>query len=134
MAQDNDITTITNLIQNYLSQIASSQKELKEQKQMLADALNNDPTYKDHESKAKEAARVKTATKAQILKQPALAQVNEKIKEITSSLKEARESLSNYLQEYQKTTGLSSFESESGEVQQIVFVAKLIRVGNPRKS
>lgn len=134
MAQDNDTITITNLIQNYLAQIESSQKELKEQKQMLADALANDPTYKEHEAKAKEAAKVKAATKAQILKQPALAQVNAKTKELTATLKESRESLSNYLQEYQKATGLSSFEAANGEVQQIVFVAKLVRVGNPGQS
>ncbi len=124
--------TITNLIQNYLSQIATNREELKKARQMLADGFENDPVYREHAEKAKEANKIKSGTRAQIMKQPALMALKAKIKEMSEEVKTANEALSDYLQQYQKLTGLNSFETPDGKVKQIVYMAKLVNVGGER--
>lgn len=127
-----ELETITNLIQNYLSQIETNREELKKARQMLNDGFENDPVYREHAEKAKEANKVKNATRAQIMKQPALMELKTKVKEMSEEIKAANEALSDYLQQYQKLTGLNSFETPDGKVKQIVYVAKLVNVGGER--
>lgn len=124
-----DLITLTGLINNYLVQIDRSQQELKTHKQMLEDAFANDPTYREQNEKVKEATKVRNGTKAQILKQPTLVELATKIKDMRESLKEARENLSSYLQDYAKMTGEQSFENPNGEVLQIIYTARLVRIG-----
>lgn len=127
-----ELETITGLIQNYLTQIDTNREELKKSRQMLADGFENDPVYREHAEKAKEANKVKNATRAQIMKQPALMELKTKIKEMTEEVKAANEALSDYLQQYQKLTGLNSFETPDGKVKQIVYLARLVNVGGER--
>ena len=120
---------VSSLIQNSLGQIEKQESELKENRQMLEDAFNNDPTYREHNDKVKEATKVRNATKAQIMKQPAVMELANKVKEMRTALKEAKEALSSYLQEYARMTGEQSFEGPDGEVRQIVYTARLVKVG-----
>ena len=121
------LTTIVGLIQNYLGAIEREKKELTENKQMLEDALNNDPVYKEHADKAKEAVKIKSATKLQILRQPQLSQVVAKVKELSEQLKEKKESLSQYLLEYARISGERQIEGPDGQIQEIVYQARLVR-------
>jgi hypothetical protein len=124
--QASTLVTITNLIQTYRTQIEQNKKELKERRQMVEDALNNDATYHDQAEKVKEANKVKLATKKQILAQPALREQTEKAKELTEELKAAKEALSDYLQQYRQLTGSNQFEDAAGEVLDIVYSARLV--------
>lgn len=124
------LVTVTNLIQNYLAQINENKRLLIEHKQMVDDALNNDETYKKHSDAAKEAAKVKMATKKQLMQQPNLRELAEKIKDLTADMKAARESLSQYLQQYHQLTDSNQFEDGKGEVLDIVYVATLKRISN----
>lgn len=125
----NEVTTITNLIQSYLTQIETKSVELKKHREMLEDSFNNDPTYRDHADKVKEAVKIRNATKAQITKQPAVMELKLKVNELSKDVKEAKQSLSDYLTNYQKLTGLDSFETPDGQVRQIIYTAKLVKVG-----
>lgn len=127
---DSDLITVTNLIQNYIAQIDRSSKELAANKQMLQDAFLNDPTYREHDEKVKEAVKVRSATKSQILKQATLAELAEKIKDIAATVKDARQSLSDYLQEFARITGAREIEDSDGELREIVYTAKLIKSGS----
>ncbi|MCL4397749.1 hypothetical protein M1403_01840 [Patescibacteria group bacterium] len=122
------LVTVTNLIQNYLGQINENKRLLTEHKQMIEDALNNDETYKKHSDAAKEATKVKLATKKQLMQQPNMRELSEKVKDLTADMKAARESLSQYLQQYHELTNSNQFEDGKGEVLDIVYVAKLQRV------
>lgn len=115
------------MIKNYISSIDKLNQESKKLKEMLDDIFNNDPTYTKHAEAAKEAAKVKQNTKSQILKQPQAADLDAKIKEIKSQLKENQASLSDYLQEYARMAGVSEIEGEDGEVREIVYTAKLVK-------
>jgi hypothetical protein len=103
------------------------QTEAKKQKEMLDDIFANDPTYQSHAEAAKQATKVKQATKAEILKRPQAKELNDRIKTMKSELKEQQGALSDYLQEYQRMSGVNEIEGEDGEVREIVYVAKLVR-------
>lgn len=129
-----DLVTVTNLIQSYISQIDRSAKELAAHKQMLQDAFLNDPTYREHEEKVKEAVKVRSATKMQILKQPTLAELAEKVKDMAQSVKDAKQSLSDYLQEYVRMTSSREIEDSEGELREIVYTAKLVKGASKNSS
>ena len=131
-ATANDLVTITNLIQSYIAQIDRSSKELSANKQMLMDAFLNDPTYRQHERSVKETVKVRSATKMQILKQPTLSELSEKIKDIAASVKDAKQSLSDYLQEFARITGAREIEDSEGELREIVYTAKLVKAASKK--
>lgn len=115
------------LIKSHITSADKLQEELKINKEMLDDIFKNDPTFQDHAEKAKEATKLKQKTKAEILKRPQVAELNEKVRSLKSQLKEIGSALSDYLQEYQRLSGVSEIEGEDGEVREIVYVAKLVK-------
>lgn len=118
---------LENLIKNNNAQIEKMSVELTEARQMLKDAFENDTTYREHADSAKDANKVKAATKAQILKQSAVAQIATNVKVLTSELKELKEALSQYLDEFNKLSGITEIEGIDGELMEIVYVAKLVK-------
>ena len=122
-----DFLQIESLIKSYLAKIEKLKKDLRDQKQMLTDALEADAVYHEHSEKAKEANRVKSATKQQILKQPALQEISEKVKDMKFDLQEQQAMLNDYLSQYQQLSGATQIEAEDGEVLEIVSVVKLVK-------
>ncbi len=126
MADQNNIQDgLESLIKSYIAKMDILEKELKEKNRMLKDAFESDAVYKEHADKAKEANRIKSATKQQILKQPSLAELNERIKDLIFDVNEQQAVLTDYLTQYQHQTGVSQIEIGDGEVMDIVTVVKL---------
>ncbi len=121
------LLSLEQLLKTNISSIDKLKEELKIQKQMLADVFASSEVYKEHEKQAKEAAKIKGQTKLQILKQPAVVAINNKIKSMSSDIKERGASLSDYLKEYQRMTGANQIESDDGELLEIVQTAKVVR-------
>lgn len=121
------LLNLEQLIKNHISQIDKIKEDLKIKNEMLGDILNNDPTYKEHSDNAKEAAKIKTATKQQVLKQPQAAELNSAVKEMKTSLKELSGALSDYLREYGRIAGVNEIEGEDGFVREIILTAKLLK-------
>jgi hypothetical protein len=115
------------LIKNHITTLDKLSEELKKHKEMLEDIFKNDKTYQEHAEKAKEATKIKQGTRQQILRQPQAGELDKKIKEMKSQIKENQESLSDYLQEYARMSGVSEIEGEDGEVREIIYSAKLIK-------
>lgn len=115
------------LIKSHISSIDRLQEQVEKHQSLLDNIFENDSTYKEHEKDAKEAARIKSATKQQILKQPQAADLFNKVKTFRSELKEHKASLSDYLREYQKMSGLTEIEGDDGETREIVYSAKLVK-------
>lgn len=115
------------LIKSHITSIDRLQDEAKKLKGMLDDIFSNDPTYNNHDKAAKEASKVKAATRAEILKRPQAAELANKFKTIKSEVKEMQNALSDYLQEYNRMSGVNEIEGEDGEVREIVYEAKLIK-------
>lgn len=119
------VVSLTNLINSNLTEIANIEKEMAKHKEMIDNVLENDATYKQHAEAAKEAARVKGATKKEIFKRPDVKHVVEKLTELKENLADTKDELSNYIQEYAQASGQNYFEAEDGTIQEIVYVAKL---------
>jgi hypothetical protein len=80
-----------------------------------------------HDEAAKAAAKTKNATKAQILKRPENASLNQKLKDLKAEVKEIQESMNSYLQEYQRLSGSNEIETANGEAMQIIYKAVLVK-------
>lgn len=132
-AQDGQGIVLLNLesmIKSNISRIDKLTEELKAQNEMLASVFENDEVFKQHAEAAKEASRIKTNTKNEILKRPDVAHVNEKVKGLRAEISELKESQSSYLQEFQRLSGSNEIEGEDGQVREIVYNAKLVKRGN----
>lgn len=121
------ITNLQNLINETLNRITTIGEEVKPLDEMISSVLENDEVFRKHVEAAKEAGKVKNATKAEIVKRPDVSNIFAKVKDKKSDLKEAKEALSEYLQEYSRLTGQRQFETPEGIVQEIVYSAKLVR-------
>lgn len=119
------VVSLTNLINANLTEIDNLESEYVKQKEMIDSVLENDATYKDHAEKSKEAARIKSNTKKEIFKRPDVKHVVDKINELKENIRDTRDELSNYIQEYATASGQNYFEAEDGTIQEIVYVAKL---------
>ena len=117
--------SLENLIRGHLSTLTRLKTEISEHMDTLNNILENDPTYNLHSEEAKKATKVKTATKAEIMKRPEVLQVANKIKSARQEYKDQQTTLSELLAEYQRTTGLDSIETEDGKVKKIVMTARL---------
>ncbi len=121
------VINLEGLIKTNVAAADQLQAEIRKYKEMLDDILANDKTFQQHSEKAKEAAKLKQGTKAQILQQPQAKELDDKVKTLKSELKENQVSLSDYLQEYQRLSGVNEIEGEDGQVREIIYTAKLIR-------
>ncbi|OGE19450.1 hypothetical protein A3J19_02185 [Candidatus Daviesbacteria bacterium RIFCSPLOWO2_02_FULL_41_8] len=121
------LARIEEMIKTHLAQIDSLAEEITKYKDMVDDVLANDETYQEHDKLAKEAARVKSNTKKEIMKRVDVADFANKLKSLKSEQKELKGGLSDYLREYQRLSGSNQIEGEDGEFREIVFVAKLVK-------
>ena len=121
------LLNLESMIKTHISSLDNLQDELSKAKGLLDDIFANDEVYQKHDKDAKEAIKVRTATKQQLLKQPQAADLNVKIKSYRSQIAETQSALSDYLGEFQRISGVDEIEDEAGEMHKIVYVAKLIR-------
>jgi predicted RNase H-like nuclease (RuvC/YqgF family) len=124
--QANTIMNLENMIKTNNAQINKLSIELAEARDVLKDAFEGDTTYREHAEVAKEANKVKSATKAQIMKKPDVAQIATQVKVLTSELKELKVAFSDYLKEFNRLSGLTEID-DNGELLEIVYVAKLVK-------
>lgn len=117
---------LSGLINNHILQIDRLKAEVGEIKEMLDAIFANDPTYQTHDAAVKEAVKVRGQTKKQIFKLPQALDLANRIADKKAHLKELAADLSGYLQDYSRTTGATTFETEDGQLRKIVYVAKLV--------
>lgn len=122
-----ELMNITGLINTYIGKIDQLVETTKKAQEMLNDILENDETYNEHSKKVKEATKLKGQTKQQVLRSPQTQELVGKIKDARQSLKEMKDTLSEYLTDYARRTGSTEFEDETGQMRKIVYLAKLVK-------
>lgn len=135
ISSDTEAATRINLesmIHRYIVDTEKLREQMKTQKEMLEAAFQNDATYAQQDAVVKAEVKKKNEIKQKILKTPAVAMVNDKIKQLREEIKNTQEVLSQYVQKYQESTGLNQIMSEDGEVREIVIVTKLVRKSSKR--
>lgn len=121
------VMSLENLIKTNIESIDKLAEEAKKHKEMLTSSFENDPTYREHEEKVKEATKLRNTTKEEITKQPSVAVVADKIKDIAAELKEKKAALSDYLLEYERLTEATQLELFDGSMVKIVKTATVKR-------
>lgn len=132
-SQASVLLSLESLIKNNITALDKLESELRTQREMFDDSFNNDPIYKEHAEKVKEVNKVKLETKKQIGQQPSIRQLADKIKSLSSEIKERKQSLSEYLLEYQRMSGVNEIEADDGVVRLIVHKASLVRSNSKKK-
>lgn len=125
--QSQVLTSLDEMIKSYVQSIDRLKVEVKKLRETIEDGFANDAVYKEHDDAVKAATKIKQATKAQIMKQPAVLTLVQKMKTLTSELKEKQYSLSDYLLEYQRLSGANQIEMEDGQILEIINSAKIVR-------
>jgi predicted nuclease with TOPRIM domain len=115
------------LIKNHIDSIDKLKEELKTTREMFEDSFNNNPTYKEHVDKVKDVQRAKSSVRQQIAKQPSVATLEQKVKDVRFDISEKGKTLSDLLQDYKEQTGATSIETRNGQVLEIVSTSKLVR-------
>ncbi|HUD45028.1 MAG TPA: hypothetical protein VMR41_05775 [Patescibacteria group bacterium] len=124
--QSTVLLSLEEMIKSHLSSLEKIRLELRQTKEQFDDSFANNPTYRENAEKAKAAAKDKGTTRQNIMKQPAVAQLSDKMKSLRLDVKEKAAALSDYLLEYQRLTQAATFEND-GEVLEIVNSAKLVK-------
>lgn len=128
---DNDQATVLvslgELIKSHVQSLDTMRNELREQRQMLEDGFINNETFRNAAEKAKAAAKQKAEVRHQILQQPGVAAISQKMKSLSTDIKEKQMALSDYLLEYQRMAGVNEVEGYDGEIREIVNQAKLVK-------
>ncbi len=120
------LLSLEEMIKKYISRLDQLKIEVKKQREMYDDSFLNNPTYIENTEKAKAAAKDLQVTKKNIASQPAVIQVSLKLKSMRDEAKEIEQSLSDYLQEFQRLSGANEIEGEDGKIRDIVNTAKLV--------
>lgn len=115
------------LIKNHIDSIDKLHDELKQAREMFEDSFNNNPTYREANEQAKEAAKKKSQVKQQITKQPSVAQLGQKVKDLRFDLSEQEKTLSDLLADYKEQTGATQIELRNGKVMEIVSTLRLVQ-------
>jgi len=127
--QAQTIVNIESLIQSHNSRLDLLTKEYREHKSMLDNILNNNDDYLKVSEDVKKSAKIKSIAKQKLLSQPEAGRLVEKIKDYQSELKELKVALSDYLSQYVTLSGQNQIEGPDGVVRQIVYTAKLVKIG-----
>jgi hypothetical protein len=122
-----NLISIESLINSHDTRLDVLQKELKTEKGMLNDLLENDEDYAKASEDASKLNKLKTIAKQKALKQSAAVSLVDKVKDCQAQIKELRIALSDYLSQYVNLSGTNQIEGPDGVVRQIVYSAKLVK-------
>ncbi len=121
------LLSLESLAKRKIEKIEKLKKELRDVREMYNDTFNNNPKYRDHSEKVKEATREKNAIKKELLRKPDVAKLGQKITDLKFDLNETTKTLSDVLSDYKKQTSATQLELFNGEVMQIVEIVKVIK-------
>jgi hypothetical protein len=125
--QASALLNLEELIKNHIEAIDKLKLEVKQQREMLEDSFNNNPTYHEHDEKVKEVIKAKNSVRQEIAKQPSVATLNQKVKDLRFDMNEKSKTLSDLLQDFIEQTGATQIETRDGKVLEIVRTSKLVR-------
>jgi predicted RNase H-like nuclease (RuvC/YqgF family) len=125
--QTTALLSLEELIKNHIESIDKMREEVRQVREMFEDSFGNDPVFREHTERAKKASKEKNSVRQQIVKQPSVATLAQKIKDLRFDMSEQTKTLSDLLQDYHEQTGATQIEARNGQLMEIVSTAKLVR-------
>jgi len=121
------IMSLENMINGYMVDLKKLQDTLKEQSGMLKGSYENDAEYVGVVEKGKEIQKMKQTVKDRLMKDPSVALLEAKVTDLKQEVKDVRQALSDYLQQYYQESGLTQITGADGEVHDIVATVRLVK-------
>jgi seryl-tRNA synthetase len=121
------ILHMESLIKNQVEAIRKLRDERQKTREQFDDSFNNNRTFREHTEKVKEVTKSKNSIRAEILKQPSVARLQQKVKDLNFDINEKEKTLSDLLLDYKEQTGATQLTLIDGMEVQIVMSAKLVR-------
>ncbi len=122
------LLSLDELIKSHVATLERVRNDVKKQKEMLSDGFLNSEAFREADEKAKEAAKAKAQVRSNLMQQPAMLLIANKVKGMAAEIKEKQTALSDYLLEYQRLAGgVNEIEGTSGEIWDIINSAKLVK-------
>jgi predicted RNase H-like nuclease (RuvC/YqgF family) len=121
------LLSLEELIKNHIDNIDKLKDEIKQSREMFEDSFKNNPTYRENEDKVEEAAKARNSVRTEISRQPSVANIAQKLKDLRFDLNEQTKTLSDLLQDYHQQTGATQIETRDGQIMEIVSTSKLVR-------
>lgn len=125
-----NIVELTTLINRYEGDMKKMRDNLKIQSGMLRDAVEGDAGYHELDVQSKDLQKKKTEIKQKVMKTASMEAVVAKIEEYKGEIKDAKDMLSGYLEEYQRVAGTNIIEGENGEIKEIIPQYRLVKRNN----
>lgn len=126
------LKNLESLIKEHISSVVRLQDESRKHRETLESIFQNDPTFQEHSEAARQANKIKSQTRAEILKRPSVIAVSNQIKDTRGQIKELQQELSEYLLEYQRMSGERVIEDNNGNILEIINSAKVVRSSSKR--
>ena len=120
----NEITIHENRVKGYYGDIQKLKVELKEQKAMLKDALENDAEYANITAEIKKLQKERKGIKDKLEQDPSLALTKAKVEDINDELKDSQMAMFAHLDSYVAHTKATTIELD-GDIKKIVTNYKL---------
>jgi len=126
-SQADALLSLEELIKNHIESIDKLKLEVKQQREMYEDSFASNPTYREHDEKVKEVTKARNSVRQEISKQPSVAMLSQKVKDLRFDLSEKTKTLSDLLQDYREQTGATSIETKDVKILENVITARLLK-------
>ena len=113
------------VVRRRLTVIENAKVELRKLKEMHNDAFLNDELYVKADKIVKEATQKRKDIQNELAKQPAIADIAGKLKDLKEQIKSEEVSLADELMEYYKTAGVMEIEDADGNVREFQISIRL---------
>lgn len=124
---------LEDLVKRHIHDIDRLQEQYKKQKEMYDDGFETEGEYAQKADELETMKRAVRAIKDRITSQSSMIDLAQKMTATKEEIKELKESLSAYLEEYQKTTKATQIEIDKGDIRQIINVIKLVKKNSQYK-
>lgn len=118
---------LESMIKRYLDEVDKLRDQIKTQKEMLNQTVENDAGFSEEDSKVKEARKVVSALRQKIMKQPAVVDAVDRMKTLKEDMKDVLDTISALAEQYQEVAKTNQIVQDDGQVLEIVRNYKIIR-------
>ena len=122
-----ELLDLEQTIKTYYQGVQSKREEMKQYKEMITDTFANDKTLAESEEKMKSLKMESNKIKVQLAGTSAVIEAKQKLKELTSEVRDLDKALSKFLLQYRDVAQTNQIMVREGEMYQIVQSAKLVK-------
>jgi hypothetical protein len=94
--------------------------QIKTQKEMYDQSIENDANFSQEDAKAKEAKKIVAGIREKIMKQPAVVEAVARMKELKEEVRDVQDTISALAEQYQEVAHTNQIVKDDGEVLEII--------------